>query len=129
MNNDRIDATLNSRNRLRVVQDHERAEDFGDGNGGGGMLEARVAKLESDVGYIRRDIDELKTDVKSVDRNMIMVLERLESIKESLDKKPSSNAVDKKISDAKLAVLLGVPSIIAIGTGIYKAVMHFYFSA
>lgn len=100
----------------------------GSGDGGGNMLEARVAKLESDVAYIRRDVDELKTDVKSIDRNMIAVLERLESIKESLAKKPSSDAVDKKISEAKLAVLLGVPAIIAIGTGIYKAVMHFYFN-
>ncbi len=99
------------------------------GDGGGGMLEARVAKLESDVGYIRRDIDELKTDVKSIDRNMIAVLERLESIKESLAKKPSSDAVDKKISEAKLAILLGVPAIIAIGTGLYKAFVHFYLGA
>lgn len=93
------------------------------------MLEARVAKLESDVSYIRSDVNELKTDVKSIDRNMIAVIERLDSIKESLAKKPSSDAVDKKISDAKLAVLLGVPTIIAIGTGIYKAIMHFYLSA
>lgn len=93
------------------------------------MLEARVAKLESDVAYIRRDVDELKADVKSIDRNVIAVIERLDSIKESLANKPSSDAVDKKISDAKLAILLGVPAIIAIGTGLYKLAMHFYFNA
>lgn len=102
----------------------------GSGNGGGSnMLEPKVAKIESDVACIRRDVDDLKTDVKSIDRNVIMVLERMEAIKESLSKKPSSDAVDKKISEAKLAVLLGVPAIIAIGTGIYKVVMHFYLSA
>lgn len=102
---------------------------YSDGDGGGGnMLEARVAKLESDVSYIRRDVDELKADVKSIDRNMITVLERLESIKESLAKKPSTDTVDRKISEAKLAVLLGVPALIAIGTGAYKLVMHFFFS-
>lgn len=101
----------------------------GDGDGGGGnMLEARVAKLESDVSYIRRDVDELKADVKSIDRNMITVLERLEGIKESLAKKPSTDTVDRKISEAKLAVLLGVPALIAIGTGAYKLVMHLFFS-
>lgn len=98
----------------------------GSGNGGGGdMLEPRVARLESDVSYIRKDIDELKSDVKTVSQNMILVLERLETIKESLNKKPSTDAVDKKISDAKLAVLLGVPAIIAVGTGIYKIIQHY----
>ncbi len=91
------------------------------------MLEARVAKLESDVSYIRRDVDELKADVKSIDRNMIAVLERLDGIKESLAKKPSSDAVDKKISEAKLAVLLGVPAIIGIGTAIYKVITLYFF--
>ena len=98
----------------------------GSGNdGGGGMLEPRVARLESDVSYIRRDIEELKIDVKTVSQNMIIALERLEAIKDSLNKKPSIDAVDKKISDAKLAVLLGVPAIIAVGTGIYKIIQHY----
>lgn len=90
------------------------------------MLEARVAKLEADVGYIRRDVDELKGDVKSINTNMTIALERLENIKDSLSKKPSSDTVDKKISEAKLAVLLGVPTIIAIGTGIYKLIQHYF---
>lgn len=101
----------------------------GGSSGGDRMLEARVAKLESDVSYIRRDVDELKADVKSIDRNMISVIERLDSIKESLAKKPSSDTVDKKISEAKLAILLGVPAIIAVGTGVYKAFVHFYLGA
>lgn len=102
----------------------------GGGNHGGGddMLETRVAKLESDVSYIRRDIDELKLDVKSMSNNMTIALERLSSIKESLNNKPTTDAVDKKISDAKLAVLLGVPAIIGIGTAIYKLVVKFYFT-
>ena len=56
------------------------------GSGSNNVLESKVAKLESDVSYIRRDVDELKTDVKSIDRNMIAVLERLDSIKDSLAK-------------------------------------------
>lgn len=98
---------------------------FNDGGGGGSMLEARVAKLVSDVGYIRRDVDELRIDVKDISKNMTSVIEKLDNIKESLSKKPTTDAVDKKISDAKLAVLLGVPTIIAIGTGIYKAIQHY----
>ncbi|WP_231638436.1 MULTISPECIES: hypothetical protein [unclassified Pantoea] len=92
------------------------------------MMEMRVVKLESDVKYIRRDVDELKDDVKSIDRNMAAVLEKLDGIKQSLAKKPSTDTVDKKISEAKLAVLLGVPVLIAIGTTVYKLVAHFYFS-
>uniref|UniRef100_UPI002021C886 hypothetical protein n=1 Tax=Escherichia coli TaxID=562 RepID=UPI002021C886 len=63
----------------------------------------KVAKLESDVAHIKRDVDELKTDVKAIDKNMITILARLDSIKESLTNKPSCDAVDRKISDAKLA--------------------------
>ncbi|EMS8793882.1 hypothetical protein ABDJ68_000866 [Enterobacter ludwigii] len=89
------------------------------------MLEARVAKLESDVGYIRRDIDELRADVRLINQNMTVALERLEAIRLSLDKKPSTDIVEKKIADAKLAILLGVPAIIAIGTGLYKYLQHY----
>lgn len=100
---------------------------FSDGDGGGGsMLEVRVAKLESDVSYIRRDVDELRTDVKAISQNITVAIERLDSIRTSLEKKPSADAVDKKITDAKLAILLGVPTIIAIGTGIYKAIQHYF---
>ena len=92
------------------------------------MLEARVVKPESDVSHIRRDVEELKADVKSIDRNMAAVLEKLDGIKQSLAKKPSTDAVEKRISEAKLAVLLGVPALIAIGTTVYKLIVHFYFS-
>lgn len=34
------------------------------GNSGGGDLEARVAKLESSVEYIQRDISEIKEDMR-----------------------------------------------------------------
>lgn len=93
--------------------------------GGGNMLEARVAKLEADVSYIRRDVDELRVDVKTISQNMTIAIERLDYIRTALDKKPSTDTVDKKITDAKLSILLGVPTIIAIGTGIYKVVQHY----
>lgn len=64
--------------------------------------EAHVAQLEFDVSYLRRDVDELKSDVKSHDKNMIIVRERLDSIKVLPGKKTSAEAVVKKISDARL---------------------------
>ncbi|EIV8648103.1 hypothetical protein CWW57_RS00960 [Vibrio parahaemolyticus] len=36
------------------------------GNGGGDDLEARVAKLESSVEYIQRDIADIKGDIKGI---------------------------------------------------------------
>lgn len=106
---------------------NEFKSDGGDG-GGGGMIEARVAKLESDINYIRRDVDEIKADVKSVSQNMTIVLERLESIKESLNKKPSTDVVDKKISDAKLSQIIwtigSVLTLISVSTGIIIKVLH-----
>jgi len=59
---------------------------------------------------------------------MAAVLEKLDSIKQSLAKKPSIDAVEKRISEAKLALLLGVPALIAIGTTVYKLIAHIYFS-
>ncbi|MBB5663226.1 hypothetical protein GGE68_001402 [Rhizobium leguminosarum] len=38
---------------------------YKDGGGsGGGELEARLAKLESDVGYVKRDVGELRSDMR-----------------------------------------------------------------
>ncbi|WP_234016108.1 MULTISPECIES: hypothetical protein [Cronobacter] len=100
---------------------------------GGDNMESRVAVLENDVSHIKSDTKELKTSVSeltstvnSIDKNMAVVLERLETIKESLDKKPSTDAVEKRISEAKLAVLLGVPAIIGIATALYKFASHIF---
>lgn len=107
----------------------------GGGGGGGDMLEPRVAKLEADVEHIKADVSELKLSmskvgdtVGSIDKNLAVLIEKFSGLKESVDKKPSSDAMDKKISDAKLSILLGVPAIIAIGTAAYKLAMHFFFA-
>ncbi|WP_259349649.1 hypothetical protein [Enterobacter sp. RHBSTW-00175] len=99
---------------------------------GGDDMEKRISILEIEVAHIKKDVTEIKTTVSkidttvnSLDKNMAVVLEKLSSIKDSLDKKPSSDAIDRKITEAKLAILLGVPAIIAIGTGIYKAFKNY----
>ncbi|HHA1251559.1 TPA: hypothetical protein ACOELP_001014 [Enterobacter hormaechei] len=66
MNNDRIDATLDSRHRLRAVKSYERAEDFGGGNGGGGGLESRIAILEADVKHIHTTLTDIKEDIRGL---------------------------------------------------------------
>lgn len=108
----------------------------GGGDGGDGMIEARVAKLESDVEHIKADVSELKLTmlkvegtVGSIDKSLAVLVEKFSGLKESVDKKPSSDSMDKKISDAKLSILLGVPAIIAIGTAAYKVAAHYLFAS
>lgn len=36
------------------------------GGGGGGWIEARIAKLESDVGHIQSNITEIKSDIRDI---------------------------------------------------------------
>lgn len=54
------------RNRLRIASHNDQSSDYGSGNGGGGNMEARVAKLESDAEYIKRDIHEIKERLKDI---------------------------------------------------------------
>lgn len=105
-------------------------------HGGGDDMETRIAVLEAEVDHIKNDVSEIKSSVSrlsdtvvSLDKNTAIIMEKLSTIKDSLDTKPSTDAVDKKISNAKLAILGGVPTIIAIGTAIYKIVMHYYFKS
>ncbi|MCS3430024.1 hypothetical protein [Klebsiella sp. BIGb0407] len=75
MNNDTIDVTLNRRNRIRVVEDHERANDFSGGGGGDDMLqrikdlEVKVSALTTDIAVIKdkiatkEDIQAVKTEI------------------------------------------------------------------
>ncbi len=48
------------------VLDFPKATDTTGGSGGGGGLEARVAKLQSDVEHVQSDITEVKGDIRSL---------------------------------------------------------------
>lgn len=100
---------------------------------GGDNMETRLAVLETEVAHIKNDVSDLKSKassieatVNSVDKNIAVILEKLDGIKDSVSKKPSTDAVEKRISEAKLAIILSVPAIIAVGTAIYKGVMFLY---
>ncbi|WP_241622715.1 hypothetical protein [Rosenbergiella australiborealis] len=99
----------------------------------GGNMEGRISALEVNVSYIKDDVAALKSSseksietLNSLDKNMAVVLEKLTTLKEAIDKKPSKDAVDSSISKAKLTVLFGVPSLCAALVGLFKVYAHFF---
>ncbi|HGJ5860143.1 MAG TPA: hypothetical protein ACHBX6_10695 [Arsenophonus nasoniae] len=62
-------------NNLTTKDTESSSGSSGDNAGGGGMLEARVAKLESDVINIKENIKDIKEDIKSskVDLNSLKI--------------------------------------------------------
>lgn len=66
------------------------------GSGGssvGGALEARIAKLESDVDHMRGDIGELKVDVREFRTEMRDVRERLARLEEKVAHLPGKGFI------------------------------------
>lgn len=60
----------------------EATPEYGSGDGGdGSMLEPRVARLESDVDYIKRDIGELKVTATSINATLQDIRVSLEGLK------------------------------------------------
>ncbi|MRG66463.1 hypothetical protein GH789_14395 [Rhizobium pusense] len=50
----------------------------GGGNGGNnGGMEARLAKLEADMEYVKRDVSELRTDMRDVRDRAVKIEERM----------------------------------------------------
>lgn len=107
-------------------EDHH-TPSYNSGGGGGGM-DQRLAVLEAKVSRIESDVSELKGTVAVVDKNTAVILERLDAIKESLAKKPSADAVDKKIAEAKVSQIIwtigSVLAIVSIASGIVIKVLH-----
>ncbi|WP_227637291.1 hypothetical protein [Klebsiella michiganensis] len=97
------------------------------GDGGGGM-DHRLAVLEAKVAHIESDVSELKSTVAVVDKNTAVILERLDGIKESLAKKPTSDSVDKKIAEAKVSQIIwtigSVLAIVSVASGIIIKILH-----
>ncbi len=84
---------------------------------GGGDMESRVAKLESDVEYIKRDISEIKADLKDFKKDTSVNFKSLRSdnneLKVSFAKLDSSN---KLIMALLTAVVAGMVKIIFFTT-------------
>ena len=57
---------------------------YSGGNGGGDDMQVRVAKLESDIEYIKRDIAEVKSDIKSIDSRLSTIETGITSAKTTI---------------------------------------------
>ncbi|MGI8465580.1 hypothetical protein [Pectobacterium punjabense] len=66
-------------------------------DGGDGMLE-RVAKLESDVEYIKRDVSDIKGDLKSAKTDISAIKQDLAVLKERSENFASKNDLDTLIA-------------------------------
>ncbi len=103
----------NSKANLESADDNHHNDEHGGGNGGGGsMLEARVAKLEADIEYIKRDIADIKIEQRTITANtstsssdIKVVLQKLVDIDTSLTSKASKDFVESVVSGMKVWML------------------------
>jgi len=84
-------------NVVRIYEDvnHERyaIQDLqsGGGNGTGGGMETRVAKLESDVEHIKNDIAEIKVDIRDMRGMFVKVNDKIDNNFNHLNDKIDNN--------------------------------------
>ncbi|WP_255986258.1 MULTISPECIES: hypothetical protein [Klebsiella pneumoniae complex] len=88
-------------------QPHYEDHHGGGGDGGDGMLEVRVAKLEANVEDIKANIAEVRADVRDLRnssaetrRDVAVILQKQVDIDEKLSKKPSISEMNNAISSA-----------------------------
>lgn len=98
-----------SANDIATIESHKHLPNtmkYGNGNGGGGgdMLEARVAKLESDVEHIKATMSDVKADLKSVisdvgtmKTDVAVIMQKLDVINNTLSKKPSEEQLNARL--------------------------------
>lgn len=78
-----------------------------------GGMEARVAKLEADSEYIKRDIGELKTDVKAMLARLGSIDSTLSGMNEKLDRFPTKLQLALWIIGGLATLLVGAAGLIA----------------
>ncbi|MDE9536556.1 hypothetical protein [Xenorhabdus bovienii] len=74
------------------------------GNGGGGGMESRVAKLESDVEHIKTTMNDMKFDLKTVTGDVGIMKTDVALILQKIDNLSSS--VEKKANNTDVALIL-----------------------
>lgn len=94
------------------------------------MLEARVAKLESDVENIKTNLAEARGDISilressaSTSRDVAVILQKMVDVDDKLSKKPSKNDVEVMLVSTtnKLILWLIATSVALLGLGLAAA--------
>ncbi|ENR0238242.1 TPA: hypothetical protein QHK49_000384 [Klebsiella aerogenes] len=95
-------------------QPHYEDHHVGGGDGGSGMLEVRVAKLEANVEDIKANLAEARSDIRGLvsttsatKTDVSTILQKLVDIDEKLTNKAGKDFVDSKVSSLK-AWMLGI---------------------
>ncbi|MNN36610.1 hypothetical protein D3C81_1505120 [compost metagenome] len=85
------------------------------GSGGGSELEARVAKLESHIEYIRRDIADLKGDAKTIATDVSALKVSAKSAEVTLGHLDSHMVTKGKLA---LWALIGLATVVGSAIGV-----------
>ncbi|MEA3233873.1 hypothetical protein OP492_04310 [Pseudomonas mosselii] len=115
-----VDVSFLQRELSRLKADREKRDnEFGGddtgGGGGGSELEARVAKLESHVEYIRRDIADLKSDAKAISADVSSLKVSAKSVEVTL-----GHVDTHMVTKGKLALwaLIGLATVVGSAFGV-----------
>lgn len=104
----------NNRPNLEHHSKNPHYTEGGDGgdDGGGGMFEARVAKLEADVENIKINLAEARTDIRELTKNsasmrtdVSTILQKLVDIDDKISNKAGKDFVETKVGDLKVWML------------------------
>lgn len=110
------------------AQPYGLSESLSSNGGGGGSMEQRLAALEAVVSRMEKDLSETNSTMNAVDKNTSVILERLGNLKDSLSQKPSTDAVERKISEAKVTQIIWtiatVLSVVSIASSIVIKLLH-----
>lgn len=133
-----IDITTRTRGERSPFADHQETFYTGGGNGGGGgsKMEARVAKLESDVEHIASDITDIKinlrkmsSDVSDLKTELALTKRDTSDIKTNIDASKAKfealairmKKVEDSINSFKTTVTVGV-GVISVAVVVFGAI-------
>jgi hypothetical protein len=93
-----------------VVRDEGAPLQNGDGGGTSGGMEARLARLESDMDHVKRDVGELKADV----RNLLLGVETVKASNGVIEEKLRHVATVPQMWAAAIGIVSALGGIVAL---------------
>lgn len=92
------------------------------------ILETKVSHIEAGVSDLKASLSKIDTTLSSIDKGFAVMSSNIENISCSISKMPTSDSIDKKISEAKVSQILwtigSMLTLISIATGIIIKTLH-----